>query len=984
MVPPTAVIGTGKQTRKRDAWETDADGWKEGKTGSDPQKADPPKLKYEKLIVLLISAPLLRRLPGKDIQVLAPLSVRREVLAIERAFKARNAQQEFELRVEIATYSGLQRVFSAESLPSIIHFIGHGAATEPECTLIFEGDFGEARHLSPYDLEKIVSSIGRPPCQLAVLNACHSETLAQVLANYGVPHVIAINSEDEILDVAARAFSRAFYPALMGRRSVGAAFKSGRAGIYGDDAVLRVVGNEHKNRWEEALKIELLPKDSVAHQKPLDLERMKGELKISPAWENTNLTPLSSAPFVGRQTEIYSLNESLSKMSERCICIQGMGGMGKTSLADAVGRWQHERGLWDSGVWVVRLGNVATSGEARQQISAQLSLGTRTGKSNESLQMEIGDWNCLLILDDLDLILREDTDRMCDLLNSLLGFPQLQLLLTARGQIPGTVVCRDFILERMDRASALAAFKQYASDFEDLSTGANPADLKWLLDFLDGYPFPIRLAATFLKQHRCTITHLRERLEENAKRVLKYSGLRESSSTSFYATLDLSFINLSDRAQELFPVLSLFPAGLTHEAVQNVLGAEAIDVLELLAQASMLEMSDPGSSRRFSLPEPARKYAESKCSPDLIRLYGDAALKYFAGRLAYGLELLRSADQQKNGRTIVALDMANTIVFLEWGLQNESRKPLIAGRLMLGLLEYWTSVAAEETKPIFERVERTIAKARQVGDENCVGHLYYSRAEMLVAYKDYSAALSSFAVAISIYDAEEVARYGVLARFSIIRHLTNISADFQNVAVPEYFGSATISDLARVLIRQAAELFQQISDQFGRAEFRQKINSLNTILTNFKSALNTSQRVLSRSKGKRFSEFDRKLSILRDAVNTFSAGVDDLPLTLTNIKTAANDLSRAMTTSSPDALFREAAESSLRQLLIIQLEDKANSLSSSISEFELICDAFVTEIRPVVSEKFAKEITDVENFSSLLQQLKIVLAEFSQDGSFMS
>jgi predicted ATPase len=79
--------------------------------------------------------------------------------------------------------------------------------------------------------------------------------------------------------------------------------------------------------------------------------------------------------------------------------------MGKTALAEAAARWQHERNRWRDGVWWAALRNVTTASEARSRIAFALGLAPETAESDATLAGALADRQSLLVLDDLDALL---------------------------------------------------------------------------------------------------------------------------------------------------------------------------------------------------------------------------------------------------------------------------------------------------------------------------------------------------------------------------------------------------------------------------------------------------------------------------------------------------------------------------------------------------------------------------------------------------
>ena len=116
------------------------------------------------------------------------------------------------------------KAINSRMKPLIIHFIGHGMREGDGTALVLEDEVGMARTFSEEELEIALSNHKKSPCQLALLNACHSEKLAQAFVTAGVDHVIAVNAEDKILDLAARCFSRRLYQGLFNQDAVADSF----------------------------------------------------------------------------------------------------------------------------------------------------------------------------------------------------------------------------------------------------------------------------------------------------------------------------------------------------------------------------------------------------------------------------------------------------------------------------------------------------------------------------------------------------------------------------------------------------------------------------------------------------------------------------------------------------------------------------------------------------------------------------------------
>jgi hypothetical protein len=268
-----------------------------------------------------------------------------------------------------------------------------------------------------------------------------------------VRHVVAINAADPVLDLAARVFAERFYAALFAGRSVAEAFAAGCTAVATNDELRQWRDPETLQTLNvrEEVKFRLLPENDPVHQQPLAPALPCGQLTFRrPQWQNTNLSPVAADPFVGRARELHAIAQALR--DNRCVAIHGMGGMGKTALAEAAARWQHERNRWRDGVWRVALRNVTTASEARSRIAFALGLAPETAESDATLAGALADRQSLLVLDDLDALLLHDRQGLVGMMRALLGTRFLKLLTTARLDLPGRIHHAPLELTRLTAA----------------------------------------------------------------------------------------------------------------------------------------------------------------------------------------------------------------------------------------------------------------------------------------------------------------------------------------------------------------------------------------------------------------------------------------------------------------------------------------------------------------------------------------------------
>lgn len=114
----------------------------------------------------------------------------------------------------------------------MLHFSGHGVGHNE--MLCFEDGAGCTHMISPKSLRELIYSgaVGSTDLlQVVFVSSCHSERLANVFVEAGVPHVVAVHSDSRILDSSGNMFAKHFYLSLFAGRSVLAAFDIAKTAV---------------------------------------------------------------------------------------------------------------------------------------------------------------------------------------------------------------------------------------------------------------------------------------------------------------------------------------------------------------------------------------------------------------------------------------------------------------------------------------------------------------------------------------------------------------------------------------------------------------------------------------------------------------------------------------------------------------------------------------------------------------------------------
>ncbi|PSB04421.1 NB-ARC domain-containing protein [Merismopedia glauca] len=664
---------------------------------------------FSNQILILFSAPLL----NEDLSPVENLSIQKEIDAIALVLENISHPIAVEIVVKVATSQTLQDVLSSRVKPLIIHFIGHGMRDGNSTALMLEDEVGISRYFSEEELEIALSNHQQPPCQLALLNACHSEKLAQAFVKARVPHVIAVNAEDKILDVAARCFSRRLYQALFNQDSVANSFLSSRNAVKLDDNLKTLFNSQTLQlgvNFDEAFKFELLPQ--AAHNLSLIIEPTDSHQVIYPQWSNTNI-PRDDPKFVGRTQQIHQVIKVLVESDRRCIALHGMGGIGKTDLAYAIARWLHERSRYKNGVWFIRLRDTDSVETLITKVKQSLEL------RSFALEKELKNSRMFLILDDLDKLIEKESNELIELLNSLLEqCPNLKLLLTSRDSLVRDILyCHQEEVCSMGASETREIFKKYAPPQSQWGNADLVSDFNLLVKFLDGYPLPIKLAASYMAENQCTLKMLCEDLNIEPLDILDAYSYEERKERSLRITLELSFRKLSVEAQDIFPFLAFFPSGLSLDLVRDIKGRSGHKALMELLKFSMAEKSTTADDWRVTLPEPARTYAQSKLQEGRrIDYLAPLVLDFYYSKFCDTVLQLFGSGNNKKGQELLLQENSNLILFLEWGYDHENTSDAIcrSARITASLSPYWRWI--EPNQDPLKRLDLALAAAQRNQD----------------------------------------------------------------------------------------------------------------------------------------------------------------------------------------------------------------------------------------------------------------------------
>lgn len=669
-------------------------------------------------VVVLVGAPVVDDTSG-DVMPIAQLNAAVEVDAIGRAL--RDAARAIELDIEYASSSALARAATMGCL--VLHYTGHASSVG----LTVEDGVGATHIVLPYQLRELFGA-SQPPT-VVVLSACDTSEHGDAIAAAGIAHVVAVTGE--VAEDAASVFAESFYRALALGGTVIGAFQVGRAAVL--SAPLGAMAED------EARKFTLLPADARHEERPFETTP-RGTLIVNSADSRAASLPRVPAHFVGRFVAIHDLLAALQ--NGRLVTVIGAPGIGKSTLAIAVANHVARRKVFEGGVAVVRLRDVASGESVRAAIAASIGAHIET---DQQLVGVLSGSRRLLILDNAEDILEHRPQDLRKLIELFCEQTPATLLVTSRvplgGGLAGVVerLVRLSTLEPDDAASLFEALHPHPVSKEAGTNGTTLRDkitTHPVLEYLSGHPQAISLAVPLLDT--LTLDELHEALQEHGDAVLEVPGLlpsEQDSVTSLSRALATSVSFLERRhpkAALLFASLGLFPGGMLAPDLDAVLGERWHEPMHMLRRASLVQYDQVGDEEAvYSMFPFVTSHALRRVSVADRREVGLKALGYFASmsRWLYETSLRKGWE---NAARLQIIHEPNIIAcLLEDRPQRGPRgDELLSPPAVIGLTLSQLMLAWHRTADGFAVVEKAREACDGVGDRLGALHLLQCEGEL--------------------------------------------------------------------------------------------------------------------------------------------------------------------------------------------------------------------------------------------------------------
>lgn len=424
--------------------------------------------------------------------------------------------------------------------------------------------------------------------------------------------------------------------------------------------------------------------------------------------ESARLTPNNLTenplPIIGREKEIAEIAGLLRQTDTRLVTMSGVGGTGKTKLAQAVaGELLNE---FSDGVFFIELAAITNEKLVASTIAQSLGVKESGGCAIlEILKDYLRGKKMLLVIDNFEQI----TDA-APIIAELLSAGKLKILITSRTLlrlsfekefvVTPLAVPTDVSQDSPDELLKYEAIKLFIEKAGNAKpnfalTKENAGSVAEICARLDGLPLAIELAAARLRilSPQMILTKLENRLK------LLTGGARDLPvrQQTMRGAVEWSYDLLNEEEKRLFRRLSVFAGGSTFEAAEAVCATydsdeeeddlEVLDLITSLVDKSLLLSKEKADGEmRFRMLETVREYAlESLERNNEAEAVRHRHASYF---LAFGEETQSHLEGERAVEWLNLLEeeQDNLRAALLWSLKNDSET---SARLAAALRFFW-------------------------------------------------------------------------------------------------------------------------------------------------------------------------------------------------------------------------------------------------------------------------------------------------------
>ncbi|MET9199425.1 BTAD domain-containing putative transcriptional regulator [Gordonia sp. NPDC003585] len=368
---------------------------------------------------------------------------------------------------------------------------------------------------------------------------------------------------------------------------------------------------------------------------------------------------------IGRDDDIATIVGLLGRY--RLVTVQGPGGVGKTRVAQRVGRTVADGGR---PVFYVPLAPIRNDDDVVAAIATTLGVGETELGGGGRPRLAVGDLadrlvdavrgqRAVVILDNCEQVIDACARVAADL---LAAEPELSILTTSRSPLM-LAAERIYLLPVLDVGEGGSAVELFERRAQAIRPDARLSrrDVSELCGHLDGLPLAIELAAARVRT--MSVSEISEGLAERFALLRGTDRTAPDRHRTLYAVIEWSWDLLDSGAQSAMRRLCRLPGGFTVDTASTMLGQDGfrlVDVLAALVNQSLLTVVETDGNIRYRMLEMVREFGEQK----LVAAESDAvdrSMWRWARRFAVEVEKLhaRRVDEQLFDR--IAADVENLV-----------------------------------------------------------------------------------------------------------------------------------------------------------------------------------------------------------------------------------------------------------------------------------------------------------------------------------
>lgn len=414
---------------------------------------------------------------------------------------------------------------------------------------------------------------------------------------------------------------------------------------------------------------------------------------------------------IGREYDLDAVEDLIA--TGRLTTILGAGGLGKTRLAQEIGRRAQTHA-----VIVVELASVRSGDDIGLALAS--TLGIREARSMRltadpiarvDLRSRIlgilAERETLLIVDNCEHIVDAAAAWIADILESTSG---VHVLATSRaplaiagervyqlGSLPSGLSPTDIVpdteapLDTSGLGPAVALFVERARGARP--TVVLPLDVVvGLCDRLDGLPLAIELAAA--RTRSMSVEEIERRLSNRFTLLTGGERTAPERHRTLLAVIDWSWNLLGSSERSLLRRLSRFPDGFSAEAAEAVSDNDdanrVVDDLDALVNQSLVSVSEDRTTGilRYRMLETVREFGElALIEAGEVRLVDEAMFEW-AARFAHEAIGNMHGAQQVHRFQLVTSEQDNLVTVLRSAI--DQRRPDVVATIFAALAYYWS------------------------------------------------------------------------------------------------------------------------------------------------------------------------------------------------------------------------------------------------------------------------------------------------------